>query len=125
VTQHRILIIEDEKGLARALSWYFEHQGYGVSVAYDGEEGLQKARDTLPDVILLDLMLPRMHGLDVCCELRAGERTGQIPVIIMSARSEELDQIMGYAAGANDYVPKPLSNERLLAKVKTLITRRG
>ena len=120
-TRPRILIIEDEQGLTQSLTWYFEHNGYEVAVARDGAEGLQKARATLPDVILLDLMLPRMDGLDVCRELRSGERTGRIPVVMMSARSDEVSQARGYAAGADDYVSKPFGNKVLLAKIKALV----
>jgi DNA-binding response OmpR family regulator len=75
----------------------------------------------LPDVILLDLMLPRMHGSDVCRELRTGEHTANIPIIMMSARSDEMSARLGCAAGADDYVAKPFSNKALFAKVKALI----
>jgi two-component system phosphate regulon response regulator PhoB len=120
--QPRILIIEDEQGLTQSLTWYFQHNGYEVAVARDGAEGLQKARaTTLPDAILLDLMLPRMDGLDVCRELRSGERTGRIPVVMMSAKSDEVSRASGYAAGADDYVSKPFSNKVLLAKIKALV----
>jgi two-component system, OmpR family, phosphate regulon response regulator PhoB len=120
-TRPRILIIEDEQGLTRSLTWYFEHNGYDVAVARDGAEGLQQARATSPDAILLDLMLPRMDGLDVCRELRSGERTGRIPVVMMSAKSDEVSRASGYAAGADDYVSKPFSNRVLLAKVNALV----
>jgi two-component system, OmpR family, phosphate regulon response regulator PhoB len=120
-TQPRILIIEDEQGLIQSLTWYFEHNGYEVVVARDGVEGLQKARASLPDVILLDLMLPRIHGWDVCRELRAGEHTANIPIIVMSARFDEMREMVGSAARIDDYVAKPFSNKALLAKVKALV----
>jgi two-component system, OmpR family, phosphate regulon response regulator PhoB len=120
-TRPRILIIDDENGLTQALSWYLERQGWEVAVAGDGVEGLHKARAGLPDVILLDLMLPRMHGSEVCRELRADEHTANIPIIMMSARFDDMRNTLGFAAGADDYVAKPFSNKALLAKVRALV----
>lgn len=119
----RILIVEDEPGLTQSLSWYFNKEGYETHVAHDGHEGLRKAQTVLPDVILLDIMLPGMNGLDVCRELRAGERTREVPIIMLTAKSEETDQVVGYSLGADDYVPKPFSNKVLLHKVKALLRR--
>src|SRR5262245_46578080 len=110
VAQPRILIVEDERGLTQSLSWTFAKEGYEMSVAHDGQEGLRKAQTILPDVVLLDIMLPGMSGLEVCRELRAGERTRDIPIIMITAKSEETDQVVGYSMGADDYVPKPFSN---------------
>jgi len=123
MAQPRILIIEDERGLTQTLSWYFNREGYEVTVAHDGMEGLRKAQNTLPDVVLLDLMLPSMGGLEVCRELRAGDRTREIPIIMITAKTEETDQVVGYSLGADDYVGKPFSNKILLAKVKALLRR--
>ena len=119
----RVLIVEDERGLTTTLSWYFGREGYETTVCHDGQEGLRKAQVLLPDVILLDIMLPGMNGLDVCRELRAGERTRDIPIIIMTAKSEETDHVVGYSMGADDYVTKPFSNKILLHKVKALLRR--
>ncbi len=119
----RILIIEDERGLTRTLSWYFNREGFETIVAHDGLEGLRKAQSLLPDVVLLDLMLPGMSGLDVCRELRSGERTRNLPIIMLTARGEETDQIEGYAKGADLYVPKPYSNKVLLQQIKALLRR--
>jgi two-component system phosphate regulon response regulator PhoB len=119
----RILIIEDERGLTQTLSWYFTKEGFETIVAHDGLEGLRKAQTLLPDAVLLDLMLPVMNGLDVCKELRAGERTRAIPIIMTTAKSEESDQLVGYKLGADDYVTKPFSNKVLLEKVKALLRR--
>src|SRR5580765_7638210 len=112
--QPRILIVEDEKGLVQSLNWYFDREGYETLSAADGVEGLRKAQTLLPDLILLDLMLPGMGGLDVCRELRSGEKTKQIPIIIITARSEETDEVIGLSMGADDYVTKPFSNKVLL-----------
>src|SRR5215470_13639924 len=119
----RILIIEDERGLTDVLSYNLQREGYETIVAHDGQEGLRKAQTLLPDLVLLDLMLPGMNGLDVCRELRAGERTREIPIIMMTAKTEETDQVVGYSLGADDYVGKPFANKVLLAKVKALLRR--
>ncbi|HEY3787699.1 MAG TPA: response regulator transcription factor [Urbifossiella sp.] len=121
--QPRILIIEDERGLTQTLSWYFNREGFETIVAHDGAEGLRKAQSQLPDAVLLDLMLPTMNGLDICKELRSGERTKSIPIIMTTAKSEESDQLVGYKLGADDYVTKPFSNKVLLEKVKALLRR--
>jgi two-component system, OmpR family, phosphate regulon response regulator PhoB len=121
--QPRILIIEDEKGLVQSLNWYFDREGYETLSAGDGMEGLRKAQTLLPDLILLDLMLPGMGGLDVCRELRAGEKTRLIPIIMLTARAEETDQVEGFAKGADDYVTKPFSNKVLLQRVKAVLRR--
>jgi two-component system, OmpR family, phosphate regulon response regulator PhoB len=123
MSQPRILIIEDERGLVQSLTWYFAREGYETISAHDGVEGLRKAQTLLPDLILLDLMLPGMDGLAICRELRAGERTRDLPIIMITAKSEESDQVLGYGMGADDYVPKPFNNKVLLAKVKALLRR--
>src|SRR5215217_6042344 len=121
--QPRILIIEDEKGLVQSLTWYFHREGYETVAVGDGAEGLRKAQTLLPDLILLDLMLPGMGGLDVCRELRSGEKTRQLPIIMITARAEETDQVEGFAKGADDYVTKPFSNKVLLQRVKAILRR--
>ncbi len=121
--QPKVLIVEDERALVQSLSWYFAREGYETVVAADGQDGLRKAQTLGPDVVLLDLMLPVMDGLAVCRELKAGERTRDIPVIMITAKSEEADQVLGYGMGADDYVAKPFSNKVLLAKVKALLRR--
>ncbi len=121
--QTRILIIEDEKGLVQSLTWYFNREGYETVAVGDGVEGLRKAQALLPDLILLDLMLPGLGGLEVCRELRAGEKTKQIPIIMITARAEETDQVEGFAKGADDYVTKPFSNKVLLQRVKAILRR--
>lgn len=119
----RILIIEDERGLTQSLTWYLTREGYETLEAFDGVEGLEKARSVLPDVVLLDLNLPRMDGLEVCRHLRSGERTRNIPIVMLTARSEETDQVEGFALGADDYVTKPFNNKILLQRIKALLRR--
>jgi two-component system phosphate regulon response regulator PhoB len=119
----RILIIEDERQLSEVLTYNLQREGYEVSAAHDGQEGLRKAQTLLPDLILLDLMLPVMNGLDVCRELRSGDRTKEIPIIILTAKAEETDQVVGFSMGADDYVTKPFSVKVLLQRIKALQRR--
>jgi two-component system phosphate regulon response regulator PhoB len=119
----RILLIEDERGLTEALTWTFQREGYEVAVARDGHEGLRRAQTLLPDLIILDIMLPGLNGLEVCRELRAGERTRDIPIIILSAKAEETDQVVGFSLGADDYVTKPFSPKVLVQRIKALQRR--
>ena len=121
--QPRILIVEDERGLTQSIAWYFNREGYETIIAHDGQEGLRKAQTIIPDVMLLDLNLPSLDGLTVCRELRSGERTRDIPIIMITARAEENDQVIGYKMGADDYVSKPFSNKVLLEKVKAILRR--
>jgi two-component system phosphate regulon response regulator PhoB len=119
----RILIIEDERDLVDSLVYNLQREGYDTVVAHDGQEGLRKAQTLLPDLVLLDLMLPGLSGTDVCRELRAGERTRDIPIIILSARAEETDQVVGFSLGADDYVTKPFSIKVLQQRIKALQRR--
>lgn len=119
----RILIVEDERGLTEVLTYNLQREGHETFVAYDGREGLQKAKSLLPDLIILDLMLPTMAGTDVLRELRSGESTREIPVIILSAKSEETDQIVGFSLGCDDYVTKPFSVKVLQSRIKALQRR--
>src|SRR5215469_5182970 len=119
----RILIIEDERDLADLVEYNLKREGYDTMVAHDGQEGLRKAQTLLPDLILLDIMLPGMSGLDVCRELRGGERTRHIPIILLTAKAEETDQVVGFSLGADDYVTKPFSVKILLQRIKALQRR--
>ena len=119
----RILVIEDERGLTDVLTYNLQREGYEVLVAHDGQEGLRKAQMQLPDLIILDLMLPKLDGLEVCRELRAGERTRSVPILMLTARAEETDQVVGFSMGADDYVTKPFSVKVLLQRVKALQRR--
>lgn len=119
----RVLIIEDERALTDALVYNLEREGYEPIVAHDGQEGLRKAQMLLPELILLDLMLPVMDGLQVCRELKAGERTRHIPLIMVTAKGEETDQLVGFSLGADDYVTKPFSIRVLMKRLKALQRR--
>lgn len=119
----RILIIEDERALTDVLSYNLQREGYEVLISHDGQEGLRKAQMQIPDLILLDLMLPKMDGLEVCRDLRAGERTRAIPILMVTAKAEETDQVVGFTMGADDYVTKPFSVKILLQRVRALLRR--
>jgi two-component system phosphate regulon response regulator PhoB len=123
VSRLRILVIEDERGLTDTLTYNLRREGYDTLVAHDGQEGLRKAQTQLPDLILLDLMLPGLGGLEVLRELRAGERTREIPIIILTAKAEETDQVVGFSLGADDYVTKPFHVKVLLQRIKALQRR--
>ena len=117
----RILIVEDEKNIIDILSFNLSREGYDTIEALDGKTGLQLALEQDPDLILLDLMLPEMNGFDVCRSLREQGRT--TPVIMLTAREEETDKVMGLELGADDYITKPFSMRELLARVKANIRR--
>jgi two-component system phosphate regulon response regulator PhoB len=123
MSKPRILIIEDERAMALGLSFNFEKEGYEAHVAHDGPEGLRKAQTLVPDVILLDIMLPGMNGIEVCRELRSGERTRDIPIIMITAKTEESDELIGFSHGADDYVHKPFSIKVLIQRVRALKRR--
>ena len=119
----RILIVEDERGLTDILTYNLQRDGYETLVAHDGQEGLRKAQMHLPELILLDIMLPTMDGLEVCRQLRAGKQTSKIPILMLTAKSEETDQIVGFTVGADDYVTKPFSVKVLLQRIRALQRR--
>src|SRR6266436_5796535 len=123
MVQPRILIIEDERALTDVLTYNLQREGYEAVAVHDGQEGLRKAQTLLPDLIILDLMLPTLSGLDICRELRAGERTRDIPIVMLTAKAEETDQIVGFSLGADDYVTKPFSVKVLVQRLKALQRR--
>ena len=118
-----ILIIEDEKDLAELLAFNLEKEGYRTVIALDGTEGLETANRLLPDLVLLDLMLPGMLGTDVCKSLKKSASTARIPVIMLTAKGEEIDKVVGFEVGAEDYVVKPFSTRELLLRVKAVLRR--
>lgn len=117
----KVLIIEDEPNMVLGLKDSCEYEGYEVAVARDGKEGLQQAATEKPDIILLDVMLPLMSGLDVCRTLRA--RGVDVPILMLTARSQEIDKVVGLEVGADDYVTKPFSIKELLARIRAHLRR--
>lgn len=118
-----IVIIDSDRVMARALKYNLERESYGVSVAHDGSEGLRKARALLPALVITEVVLPGIDGLDVCRELRADARTRELLVLILTAKAEEADHLAGFSVGADDYVTKPFSMKVFLQKVKALVRR--
>ena len=116
-----VLIVEDEKNIVDIIRFNLQRTGYNTLEAYDGEAGLAMAREKKPDLILLDVMMPKMMGFDVCRALRA--EGDNVPVIILTAREEEEDKILGLEIGADDYITKPFSVRELMARVKAHIRR--
>ena len=123
MAKSKILIIEDEPSLSEVLAYNLQREGYEVVVAAEGKEGLRKAQMLLPDLVILDLMLPGMGGLDICRQLRSSTKTGSIAILMLTAKAEETDQVVGFAIGADDYVTKPFSVKVLLQRVKVLLRR--
>ena len=117
----KILLIEDEPALRNALQDAFEHHGYSVIIAEDGETGLRKADTERPDLVILDVMLPGIDGFEVCMKLRSSGFTA--PVLMLTARSEEVDRVVGLEIGADDYIIKPFSTRELLARIKAHLRR--
>jgi two-component system, OmpR family, phosphate regulon response regulator PhoB len=120
---YTILIIEDERDLAELLAFNLEKEGYRTAIALDGPEGLERAARIMPDLVLLDLMLPGMLGTEVCKNLKKNEATSRIPVIMLTAKGEEIDKVVGFEVGAEDYVVKPFSTRELLLRVKAVLRR--
>jgi len=118
-----ILVIEDDDDIREVVRLHLSRDGYKVCEAADGETGLRMGQDRLPDMILLDLMLPRRDGLEVCRLLKQEPKTRHIPVIILTAKSEDSDIVTGLELGAEDYITKPFSNKVLLARVRAVIRR--
>lgn len=117
----KVLIVEDDDSMIAALRDGFEYEGYTVSLARDGAAGLRQASETAPDLIILDVMLPKMSGLDVCREIRKGGNT--VPIIMLTARGQEIDKVLGLKLGADDYVTKPFGFLELMARVEAVLRR--
>ncbi len=118
-----ILIIDDEKDLIELVRYNLEKEGFAVKCALNGESGLAAAADDLPDLVLVDVMMPGMDGLEVCGRLRSDARTAAIPIIMLTAKSAESDRVVGLELGADDYVTKPFSPRELAARVKAVLRR--
>jgi DNA-binding response OmpR family regulator len=123
MTGKQIIIVEDERDIADLVAMRLKREGYDVDVAYDGVEGLNKIRSARPDLVLLDLMLPKMSGMEVATELRKDPRTADVPIIMLTAKGEESDVVVGFHVGADDYVTKPFSMSVLLARIAALLRR--
>lgn len=116
----KVLLIEDEAAIADSVGYSLENEGFEVIAAQDGVTGLSAARNTYPDLIILDLMLPRLSGLDLC---RAIRKESSVPIIMLTAKTEEVDRVVGLELGADDYVTKPFSTRELIARVRAVLRR--
>lgn len=116
----KVLIVDDEKPISDIIAFNLKKEGYELEKAFDGQEALSKFEEFNPDLILLDLMLPEMDGLEVCREIR---KTSQVPIIMLTAKDSEIDKVLGLELGADDYVTKPFSNRELVARVKANLRR--
>ncbi len=125
MARSRVLIIEDDRSLAEVLAYNLKQAGYEVLLARDGPDGLQQAEVKAPDLVILDLMLPMVDGLEVCRRLRANSATQDVLILMLTARAEESDQVIGLSLGADDYVTKPFSVKVLLERIKALVRRRA
>lgn len=123
MAKQTILIIEDERSLVEALTYSLQKEGFEVIAASDGQEGLNRAQVSLPDLIILDLMLPVMEGLQVCRQLRSNSKTQDIRILMLTARGEEVDEIVGFNMGADDYVTKPFKTKALIHRIKAMLRR--
>lgn len=123
MNKQTILIIEDERSLIDVLTYNLTKEGFEIAVATDGQDGLRCAQTILPDLVILDLMLPVVDGLNVCRQLRSNSKTQDIRILMLTARSEEVDEIVGFSMGADDYVTKPFKLKPLIHRIKALLRR--
>lgn len=119
----KVLIIEDEADIQQLISYHFKQAGYRVETCSNGAEGLKKARESKPDLLILDLMLPGIDGLEVCRTLKGDPQTRVIPIIMLTAKNEEVDKVVGFELGADDYMGKPFSPRELLLRAKAVLRR--
>ncbi len=124
MSKTKVLIVEDDRALSEVLFYNLQKEGFNVFCAYDGREGIEQARLKLPDIVILDLMLPKVAGMDVCRLLRKLKETKDIGILMLTAKGEDMDQIEGFEAGADDYLVKPYSVRVLLERVRALQRRR-
>jgi two-component system alkaline phosphatase synthesis response regulator PhoP len=119
----KILIVDDEQDIVELLSYNLGKEGFSTIKAYDGEAAIGLVRSGKPDLMLLDLMLPKMNGLDVCKAIRRNPETANLPIIMLTAKGEEIDKIIGLEIGADDYITKPFSVKELIARVRSILRR--
>src|SRR3954468_24042991 len=120
-----VLVVEDEASLATMLRYNLEKQGFRVEEAVDGQEAMARIAEATPDIVLLDWMLPVMSGIEVCRQIRRGAATRDLPIIMVTARTEDQDAVRGLNTGADDYITKPFSMEGLVARMRALLRRSG
>lgn len=119
----KVVIVEDEKDLAELLAFNLQKEGWQTMIALDGRAGLETVAAELPDLVILDLMLPELTGIEVCKQLRRQDKTAAIPIIMVTAKGEEIDRVVGFEVGADDYLVKPFSTRELLLRIKAILRR--
>jgi phosphate regulon transcriptional regulator PhoB len=119
----KILVVDDEKDILELITYNLQKEGFYVEVSPDGEDALEKIRSDRFDLVLLDLMLPGMQGMEICRNLKSGDDTASIPIIMLTAKSEELDKVLGLEMGADDYITKPFSPRELVARIRAVLRR--
>jgi phosphate regulon transcriptional regulator PhoB len=119
----KILVVDDEKDILELITYNLQKEGFYVEVSPDGEDALKKIRSERFDLVLLDLMLPGMQGMEICRNLKSGDDTASIPIIMLTAKSEELDKVLGLEMGADDYITKPFSPRELVARIRAVLRR--
>lgn len=125
MARETVLVVDDEKDILELVEYNLTRNGYKVYLAVSGEQALEQARRSVPDLIVLDLMLPGVDGLEVCRVLRADARTKQVPILMLTAKGEDADVVAGLELGADDYMTKPFSPRVLLARIKSVLRRKG
>lgn len=120
----KILIIEDDKNIQRLLHINFGQEDFKIIQAFDGDQGLNKAEEIKPDLIILDIKLPKMNGVEVCKRLKSNKETRHIPIVILTVKKDEIDRVLGFEIGADDYVTKPFSPRELILRVKAILRRK-
>ena len=123
MVKSRIAVVEDEEDIREILEYSLSREGFAVETANDGASGLEMVKKSKPDLVLLDLMLPDIDGLEICRQLKSSEATRDIAIIMVTAKGEESDIVLGLGLGADDYVPKPFSNKELVARVRSVLRR--
>jgi phosphate regulon transcriptional regulator PhoB len=119
----KILIVDDEKDILELVSYNLKKEGFGISMSTDGEDSLRRVKHEKYDLIILDLMLPGIQGMELCRILKSAEETSFVPIIMLTAKNEELDKVLGLEMGADDYITKPFSPRELIARVKAVLRR--
>lgn len=123
IVKEKILIVEDEKEIADLITYNLKKENFDVSIAFDGEQALEKLRNEIFDIVILDLMLPKLNGLEICKIIRNNPKMHKTGILIVTAKTEEVDRILGLEMGADDYITKPFSPRELIARVKAVLRR--
>ncbi|HEX9603265.1 MAG TPA: response regulator transcription factor [Myxococcales bacterium] len=121
----QVLIVDDERDLVRLLEFNLQQAGFETAAAYTGVEALEKVRQRVPDLLVLDLMLPDIPGTEVCRQIKASQRTRHVPVLMLTARTDEVDRVVGFEVGADDFVTKPFSVRELVLRIRAILRRGG